>query len=100
MPSHKLGSGVRPAGDAYQASVTKLRKELKADDFLELDWFLYLVNQGVIRIERCKWALSRLRVPANRLPVLGNESWEREPAFGNGAAPRASLLLDAIPWVT
>jgi hypothetical protein len=35
---------------SFQASIRTLREDLKADDFLELDWFLYLINQNVIQI--------------------------------------------------
>ena len=34
----------------FQASVRTLREDLGADDFLELDWFLYQINQGAIQI--------------------------------------------------
>ena len=37
--------------EACQQSVRKLRDELGADDFLELDWFLFLVNQGQILVD-------------------------------------------------
>lgn len=36
---------------SFQAIARTLREDLGADDFLELDWFLYLINQGVIRID-------------------------------------------------
>lgn len=39
---------------SYQAAVRTLREDLQADDFLELDWFLYLINQGVIQIGTVK----------------------------------------------
>ena len=35
---------------SFQASVRTLREDLGADDFLELDWFLYLINQNSIQI--------------------------------------------------
>jgi MoxR-like ATPase len=35
---------------SFQASVRTLREDLGADDFLELDWFLYLINQDRIQI--------------------------------------------------
>jgi len=35
---------------SFQASVRTLREDLGADDFLELDWFLYLINQDAIQI--------------------------------------------------
>lgn len=34
----------------FQHSIQALRAELGADDFLELDWFLYLINQDRIQI--------------------------------------------------
>lgn len=34
----------------FQASVRTLREDLGADDFLELDWFLYLINRDAIQI--------------------------------------------------
>lgn len=34
----------------FQTSVATLRDELGADDFLELDWFLYRINQNQIQI--------------------------------------------------
>jgi DNA polymerase III delta prime subunit len=43
----KLGYAEDPLS-VFQESVTKLRNELGAADFIELDWFLYLVNQGVV----------------------------------------------------
>lgn len=35
---------------SFQTSVRTLREDLGADDFLELDWFLYQVSQDVIQI--------------------------------------------------
>jgi MoxR-like ATPase len=34
----------------FQETVGQLRTELEAGDFLELDWFLYLVAQGKVRV--------------------------------------------------
>ena len=45
----KLGYASSPL-PTYQDSVRKLREELGADDFIQLDWFLYLINQGRIGI--------------------------------------------------
>ena len=45
----KLGYEVDPIA-TFQDTIAKLRVELGADDFVELDWFLYLVNQGVYKI--------------------------------------------------
>lgn len=36
--------------DEFQASASKLRQGLGAKDFLELDWFLYLISQGRITL--------------------------------------------------
>ncbi|MFI4851271.1 MAG: AAA family ATPase [Gimesia chilikensis] len=33
----------------FQSSISQLREEVGASDFLELDWFLYLVNQDLIQ---------------------------------------------------
>ncbi|MCC9604570.1 EVE domain-containing protein [Blastopirellula sp. JC732] len=35
---------------AFQAAASQLRSELGADDYLELDWFLYQINQGMIEV--------------------------------------------------
>ena len=32
--------------ESYQISVQDLKEQLGADDFLELDWFIYVLNQG------------------------------------------------------
>ncbi len=37
---------------SFQSSISQLREELRASDFLELDWFLYLVNQDHIQIDQ------------------------------------------------
>src|SRR5262249_32656067 len=34
----------------FQASARSLRDRVKADDFIELDWFLYLLSQEAIRV--------------------------------------------------
>lgn len=36
----------------FQSSISQLREEVGASDFLELDWFLYLINQDSIPIEQ------------------------------------------------
>ncbi len=58
----KLGCKVEPLS-AFQDSVTKLRVELGAEDFIELDWFLFLLNQ---KVDRPRDSLERL---ADRLLV-------------------------------
>ncbi len=43
--------GVSTVGlDAFQGAMRVLRDRLGAEDFLELDWFLFLVNQGRITL--------------------------------------------------
>jgi MoxR-like ATPase len=37
--------------ESFQASMKTLREALQAEDYLELDWFLYLVHEGVLNIE-------------------------------------------------
>jgi len=37
---------------SFQESIRALREDLGADDFLELDWFLYLISTDVIRIDK------------------------------------------------
>ncbi|MBL7218968.1 MAG: AAA family ATPase [Phycisphaerae bacterium] len=46
-----LGHRTEPLGE-FQKSVRSLRDRLGATDYLELDWFLYLVNQEQIKIGR------------------------------------------------
>jgi hypothetical protein len=41
-------------GARFQASVRSLRERLAAEDYLELDWFLYLVNQGKIKVGKAE----------------------------------------------
>lgn len=36
--------------DSFQASAMTLKERLGVNDFIELDWFLYLINQGEIEI--------------------------------------------------
>ncbi|MEQ9568047.1 MAG: hypothetical protein RLN85_19930, partial [Pseudomonadales bacterium] len=36
----------------FQSSISQLREEVGASDFLELDWFLYLVNQDLIQFNQ------------------------------------------------
>ena len=43
LPENSLAS--------FQESAQTLRKVLDAEDYLELDWFLYLIHQGVLEIE-------------------------------------------------
>jgi hypothetical protein len=42
-----LGRPNKPI-EAFEQSASELRELLGAEDFLELDWFLYLINQGKI----------------------------------------------------
>ena len=35
---------------AFQSAAKQLKSELGADDYLEMDWFLYQINQGMIEI--------------------------------------------------
>ncbi|MDM8531224.1 AAA family ATPase [Anaerolineales bacterium HSG25] len=45
----ELGYSVETLED-FQTAVQKLNAVLKADDYIELDWFLYQFNQGYIQI--------------------------------------------------
>lgn len=36
----------------FQSSISQLREEVGASDFLELDWFLYLINQDLIPLKQ------------------------------------------------
>jgi MoxR-like ATPase len=45
----KLGMPAAQAAE-FQTSIKALRERLGAKDYLELDWFLYLLNQGVISV--------------------------------------------------
>jgi 5-methylcytosine-specific restriction protein B len=45
----KLGVTVMDAAD-FQARAGELRQRLGAEDYVELDWFVYLVNQGQITV--------------------------------------------------
>ena len=47
---NSLGHRIEPL-DEFQKSIRGLRDLLGATDYLELDWFLYLVNQGQIKID-------------------------------------------------
>lgn len=41
--------------EVFQESARELKEELGAEDFLELDWFLYLVNQGNFGLNLTKY---------------------------------------------
>jgi len=45
----KLGIDHRNFSE-FQAAATHLRTELGADDYLELDWFLYEINNGIVEV--------------------------------------------------
>ena len=47
----------------FQASAGSLRDRVKADDFIELDWFLYLLSQEAIRIGRHQPAAASIPTP-------------------------------------
>ena len=55
----KLGSTVSSSKslELVQSEVRDLKEALGAKDFLELDWFLYLYNQGKILVEQTEPAL-------------------------------------------
>ncbi len=38
--------------EAFEDSVRRLREDLGAEDFLELDWFLYQINEGSIEVPK------------------------------------------------
>lgn len=46
-----LGYKIDDSLDAYQEILQSLKKSLNTEDFLELDWFLYQVNQGKYNIK-------------------------------------------------
>ncbi len=45
----KLGHDARSL-EAFEQTVRQLREGLGAEDFLELDWFLYQINEGQIKV--------------------------------------------------
>jgi MoxR-like ATPase len=74
---------------AFQAEVTKLRNELGAEDYLELDWFLYRVSQGtyVHSDPAISDTSERTNHSARRYWVIG---------FGQGARLWESCLAEGV----
>src|SRR5262249_34450547 len=64
--------GVQASGLAhFQDAARTLRDRLKADDFLQLDWFLYLANEGWIDVP----GLNQREAASHKPPPPGVRYW-------------------------